>query len=318
MTLKQKDREFSLAASRPLALPRWLQARIEAEATRFLFDGGPKPDFGAPVGEPALSTPDSVSWRVFKNPISLFIGGVSAVLLELAEPRVRSGVWDHTSFRTDPVRRMQRTGLAAMMTVYGPRSEAEAMIARVRRLHARIVGQTPSGQSYRADDPELLKWVHATASFGFVEAYSHFVQPLSETDVSRFYLESEPAAGLYGVTAAPRSEEELRAFFDAMRPKLQPSPIIFEFLHIMRRAPILPGASRPLQRLLVRAAADMLPGWARALLELNAEWELQDWERRIVRGAGRIADRIPLAGSPPVEACRRLGLPETYLFTARA
>ena len=306
-----------MAANRPLALPRWLRTRLEAEAARFLFDGGPKPDFSLPAGEPALIAPDSVSWRVFKNPISLFIGGASAVLLELAEPRVRSGVWDHTSFRTDPVRRMQRTGLAAMMTVYGPKSEAEAMIARVRRLHARIAGETPSGAAYRADDPELLDWVHATASFGFVEAYSRFVQPLSEADVSRFYLEGERTAGLYGATAAPRSNEELHAFFNAMRPKLAPSPIIFEFLEIMRRAPLLPRASRPLQRLLVRAAADMLPGWARTLLELNAEWELRDWERRIVRGVGRLADRIPLAGSPPVEACRRLGLPETYLFTAR-
>ena len=130
-----------------------------------------------PLGEPALAAPDSISWRVFKNPIALFIGGVAAVLLELAEPRVRSGVWDHTSFRTDPVRRLQRTGLAAMMTVYGPKTEAEAMIARVRHVHARIAGATPSGQAYRADDPELLNWVHATAAFGFVEAYSRFVQP---------------------------------------------------------------------------------------------------------------------------------------------
>ncbi len=60
----------------------------------------------------------------------------------------------------------------------------------------------------------------------------------------------------------------------------------------------------------------MLPDWARALLGLNSKWDLKDWERRIVRGAGRVADRIPLGGSPPVEACRRLGLPETYLFAA--
>ena len=310
--------EFSLAADRPLALPRWLQARIEAEAARFLFDGVPKPDFSTPAGEPALTKPDSVSWRVFKNPISLFIGGASAVLLEFAEPRVRSGVWEHTSFRDDPVRRLRRTGLAAMMTVYGPKSEAEAMIARVRRIHSRIAGQTPSGEAYRADDPELLNWVHATAAFGFVEAYNRFVEPLSKADISRFYLEGAPAAHLYGASAAPRSEEELFAFFDAMRPKLEPSPIIFAFLDIMRRAPILPQASRPFQRLLVRAAADILPAWARALLGLNSEWELKEWERRIVRGAARIVERIPLAGSPPVEACRRLALPETYLFMARA
>lgn len=307
--------ESVLAADRPLALPRWLQARIEAEAARFLFDGGPKPDFTTPAGEPSLAPPDSISWRVFKNPIALFIGGVAAVLLELAEPRVRSGVWDHTSFRTDPVRRLQRTGLAAMMTVYGPKTEAEAMIARVRHVHSRIAGATPSGQAYRADDPELLNWVHATAAFGFVEAYSRFAHPLSSAQISRFYAEGGRTASLYGATGTPRSQEELRDFFEAMRPKLQPSPIIFEFLDIMRRAPILPPASRPFQRLLVRAATDMVPAWARALLALNSEWELKDWQRRLVSGAGRIADRIPLSGSPPVEACRRLGLAADYLFS---
>lgn len=310
--------EFVLAADGPLVLPRWLQARIEAESARFLFDAGPKPNFRAPAGEPSLAAPDSISWRVFKNPIALFIGGVAAVLLELAEPRVRSGVWDHTSFRTDPVRRLQRTGLAAMVTVYGPRTEAEAMIGRVRNVHSRIAGVTPCGRAYRADDPELLNWVHATAAFGFVEAYSRFVQPLSGAEISRFYAEGGRTASLYGATGTPRSEEEMRAFFEAMRPKLEPSPIIFEFLDIMRSAPILPPASRPFQRLLVRAATDMVPGWARVLLAPGVDWELKGWQRRLVRGSGRIADRIPLAGSPPVEACRRLGLPEDYLFTAFA
>jgi len=28
-------------------------------------------------------SPESVSWRVFKNPLSLFIGGVAAVIMEL-------------------------------------------------------------------------------------------------------------------------------------------------------------------------------------------------------------------------------------------
>jgi uncharacterized protein (DUF2236 family) len=44
----------------------------------------------------ALVPADSISWRVFKNPLSLVIGGVAAVIMELAEPRVRTGVWEHT------------------------------------------------------------------------------------------------------------------------------------------------------------------------------------------------------------------------------
>src|SRR5690606_17697375 len=102
------------------AFPHMLRSRLEKLFQDQLQGGseGPFPDFTRPAGEPALSSPGSVSWTVFGNPVSLFIGGITAVLLELAEPKVRSGVWDHTSFRTDPLKRMRRTGLAAMVTVY--------------------------------------------------------------------------------------------------------------------------------------------------------------------------------------------------------
>jgi len=50
-------------------------------------------DFLRPAGEAALVPADSVSWRVFKNPLSLFVGGVAAVIMELAEPRARAGLY---------------------------------------------------------------------------------------------------------------------------------------------------------------------------------------------------------------------------------
>ena len=106
----------------PIVLPWPLQSGLEV-ATRTLFDLGDQSpaDFLRPVGEAGLVPPDSVSWRVFKNPLSLFIGGVAGVIMELAEPRVRTGVWEHTTFRLDPVRRLRRTGLAAMVTIWwGP------------------------------------------------------------------------------------------------------------------------------------------------------------------------------------------------------
>ena len=148
-----------------------IRDQLDRAASAVLQAGpGPNIDFSQPQGEPALSSPESVSWRVFKNPLALYVGGVAAVLLELAEPRVRSGVWEHTNFRTDPLGRLRRTGKAAMITVYGPRSAAERMIAGVGRMHARVSGKTPAGEEYRADDPELLTWEQATPSFGFLEA----------------------------------------------------------------------------------------------------------------------------------------------------
>jgi uncharacterized protein (DUF2236 family) len=271
-------------------------------------------DFTQPAGEPALVSPDSLSWQVFKNPVALFVGGVTAVLLELAEPRVRSGVWDHTTFRTDPMARMERTGLAAMVTVYGARSTAERMIAGVTRMHQQVRGTTPAGAAYRADDPELLDWVQATASFGFLEAYAAFVRPVSERERDQFYADGVEAARLYGAVGAPASLADWEAQLEAMRGKLERSDIVFEFLAIMRRTRIVPWPLRPVQLLLVRAAVEITPRWVRDVLGLDASQGLQAWEYPVVRGLGRLADRLYVRSSPAVQACQRLGLPPRYLF----
>ena len=205
-------------ASTPITLPSPFQDLLEA-AARALMDPDDWGDinFLQPPGEAALVSPDSVSWRVFKNPLSLFVGGVSAVILQLAEPRVRTGVWEHTSFRVNPVVRMRRTGLAAMVTVYGARSTAEPMIARVRRMHDRIAGTTPSGEVYHANDPHLLNWVQGTAAYGFLQAYHTYVRPLSLEERNRYYTEGALAARLYGATGAPASEVDLESLFRVMR-----------------------------------------------------------------------------------------------------
>jgi uncharacterized protein (DUF2236 family) len=300
--------------SPPPRLPRPLVRAFESQLLRLLVAPGVTraayaDDFLLPAGEPALAPAGGVAWRVFGNALSMFVGGVAAVVLELAEPRVRSGVWDHTTFRTEPLHRLQRTGHAAMLTVYGARSRTLAMIAHVNRLHARIAGATPHGEAYRASDPELLAWVQATASFGFLEAYRACVHPLAQDDVDRFYAEGREAARLYGVAAPPASEAEVDALFAAMRPRLERSQTVFEFLAIVRRMPALPWPLRPLQALLVKAAVQCLPPWARERLGLDgAAWRLAPWQQRLLRRAGRAADRLPLATHPGVMACRRLGL----------
>jgi uncharacterized protein (DUF2236 family) len=86
-------------------------------------------------------------------------------------------VWDHTDFRHDPVARMRRTGLAAMIFTYGSSRDVEAMTSRVRRMHDRVNGTTPDGEPYQANDPELLTWVYATAGYGFMNAYLRYVNP---------------------------------------------------------------------------------------------------------------------------------------------
>lgn len=299
-------------------LPSPWQRHLEQMASEFMHPhGSPKVDFSQPPGEPALLPPDALSWVIFKNPLTLAIGGIAAVILELAEPRVRTGVWEHTSFRTSPLPRLQRTGLAAMLTVYGPRPQTEAMIARVNRLHGQIRGHTPRGEAFQASDPELLAWVQATASFGFIQAYHAYAHPLSPTERDALYAEGQLSARLYGALHAPTSEQQMMALFSRMQPLLEPSPIVFEFLEIMRGAAILPSGLRPLQGLLVKAAIEIVPEWARQQLQIGPACRLRSWERLCVTLAVRAADRIVLRDSPAAQSCVRLGLPVDCLYQPR-
>ena len=280
----------------------------ERQLSRLLWPGGQvNDDFLQPRGEAALVAPDSVSWRVFANPIAVFIGGVTAVVLELAEPRVRSGVWENTRFRQQPLQRLQRTGYAAMLSVYGPRSRVLPMIAGVRGLHDSVAGRAPDGRSFRASDPDLLEWVHATASFGFLEAYQACVRTLPPDARDRFYAEGEPIARLYGCASAPRSEAELRALFARMDEHLEASPVVHDFLGIVARMPALPIVLRPFQALLVRAAVDLVPAHLRQRLGLEA-WRLRAWQRVAVRSAAAALERWPLRTHPAAHARARLGL----------
>lgn len=297
-----------------IALPRPISQRMDAMAKTFLQPPGLVMDFSTPAGEAALVPPTSMSWIIFKNPVCLFIGGVTAVVLEMAEPRVRDGVWDHSSFRSNALMRLQRTGLAAMMTVYGPRSKAEAMIARVVRMHGRVNGKTSEGEAYGANQQELLDWVQATAGFGFMEAYHTYVRRLELRQRDMLFAEAGPAARLYGAVGAPGTQSALDALFDIMEPRLVASPIVFEFLQIMEKVPALPTLARPLQRILIKAAVDILPDWVRNRLGLGKAWSLTPLERLIVKAAARANDKIILPSSPAVQSCRRLGLPDDYLY----
>lgn len=296
-----------------LSLPQALSEKFVQRLAR----NAPKIDFTSPKGEAALIAADSVSWRVFKNPVALFIGGIAAVVLELAEPRVRTGVWDNSSFRREPATRMTRTGMAAMVTVYAARSVAERMIEGVRQIHRHVHGRTPSGATYDANDPELLDWVQGTASFGFVESYCAYVRPLPADARDRFYAEGAAASSLYGATSAPRSVAQQKAMFRAMLSMLEPSQILLEFLDIVNNAALLPMPLRPFQQLLIRAAINIVPWEIRELLGLDERYRLNRLERALVCSAGAAADRLILPDAPPAQACTRLGLARDYLYSRR-
>jgi uncharacterized protein (DUF2236 family) len=278
---------------------------------------GWKVDFRVPRGEPALCAPDSVAWRIYKNPVALGVGGVCAVLLEFADARIRSGVWDHSAFPQDPIGRSERTGLAALVSVYGPQSAARQVIAGVNRMHERVAGATPSGEPYRALDPELLAWVSATAGYGFATAYDRFVEPLSDEEKLRFFAEGKGISALYRVETPVASLADFEAMLARLEPRFEPHAINLEFLEIMRSGRAAKGVPRVLQRALAHAAVSILPPVVRERLELGPEYDLSRGAEWLVRTAARLAERIPDRRGPAAQACERLGLPRSFLWRRR-
>ena len=177
-----------------------------------------------------------------------------------------------------------------------------------------MTGQTSEGEAYHANDPVLLDWVQATAGFGFTQAYHAYARDLTGGERASLLTEAAPAARLYGAKGAP-PRGGLDALFETMKPRLVPSPIIFEFLEIMRKTSILPGATRTLQPMLVKAAVGIVPDWIRERLGLDSAWNLNPinlpssapWRKQ---PTGSFLPSSPAA----IQSCRRMGLPDTYLY----
>ena len=169
-------------------------------------------------------SPESMVRRLGNSPVTPFLGGGAAVLLQVAHPLVACGVVDHSGYDRNLWRRLARTLQALYLITFGNRQEAEQAGAAVQAVHARVHGRTPQqlgpfppGTRYSASDPELMRWVHATLVHSSLAAYEQFVQPLTPNEKQRYHQEMNLVARLFGAPdeALPRSYREFRAYFDA-------------------------------------------------------------------------------------------------------
>ena len=262
-------------------------------------------DFTQPKGAKALAPENGISWEIFANPVALYIGGITAVILELTEPSIGSGVWDHSNFKTDPFARLQRTGYAAMVTVYAPRDIAKKMIAHVVKMHDHVRGININGEEYYANDPQLLDWVQSTAVFGFTQAYSTFVRQLSTNEYDLAFQEAQASAHLYGAKNLPQSWQEWQFLLENTIPNLRESYILEEFIQIMLYADILPKQLKWLQKIFVKAAIEITPEPIRSLPQLK-DFKLSFFEKCFFRIIAKLNCWIPLSFLSPAQAKQRM------------
>jgi uncharacterized protein (DUF2236 family) len=168
--------------------------------------------------------PESVIRRIGNTPVTPFLGGGTAVLLQVAHPLVAAGVVEHSDYHHDLWRRLGRTLRALYLITFGSKDEAERAGAGVQAVHRYVRGTTttelgpyPAGTPYSADDPELMLWVHATLVQASLSAYERFQGRLSAAEHEAYYQDMAVVATLFGVPPGvlPPTLVEFREYFDA-------------------------------------------------------------------------------------------------------
>jgi uncharacterized protein (DUF2236 family) len=189
-----------------------------------------------------LYADDSITRRVNRENV-LLLGGGRALLMQLAHPKVAAGVDQHSDFRTQPIRRLRRTIRTTMAIIFGDRETALAAARSVNQIHARV-----SGREYRALDPELLLWVHATLVDSALVTYETFVHRLLPREREDFFQESKLVGELLGIPgdAFPGTLREFDSYLDHMM--AAPGPV-----RVGRRA-------QELSRQVLRPKLPLLPG----------------------------------------------------------
>lgn len=234
----------------------------------------------------------SITRRVNRENV-LLLGGGRALLMQLAHPKVAAGVDEHSDFRRRPVQRLRRTIRMTMAIVFGDRETALAAARAVNQAHGRV-----RGDGYRALDPDLLLWVHATLVDSALVTYERFVKPLTTRERDEFYQESKLLGGLLGIPldTFPATYADFSAYVTEMvtsgEVRVGPTARELARLVLRPRLRLLPG---PTMIPFEVVTAGLLPPVLREQYELS-------WSRRQERLFRLIAIAVPklVAVTPPL------------------
>jgi uncharacterized protein (DUF2236 family) len=194
--------------------------------------------------------------------------GPRALLLQIAHPAVAEGVDRFSGFRDDPWARLSATIESYLRIVYGPSGAAVAEVARLGRLHGPIRGEIRDPwarargfTAYRATDPELALWVHATLVDSTIVAYDAWIEPLSRSARARYYAETVPLGLAFGIprTLLPADLDAFEAYLAAMLGPdgpVMPTPTARDLADTILHPPL--GTIHPLARP-IRPLLDAIP-----------------------------------------------------------
>jgi uncharacterized protein (DUF2236 family) len=262
---------------------------------RFVFHARPLLVPPSPAG---LFEPGSVIRRVYADSVCM-IGAGTALLLQLAHPRIAAGVHDHSDYERHPLDRLIGTLFAVNTVVFGTRADVDRLAAAMERVHTRV-----TGPGYRALDPDLLCWVNATLVGTAANLYDRLVRPLTPPERDAFVHDATAVGEVFGCPAAaqPQTWAEFEAYWDTTLAGLEVSDTARRVA-----ASLLAGRGLPARPIWLPALAVVRAVTAATLPDRIRDGYGLPWRRRdqalagaALRTAGAVLPRVP-------ERARQLG-----------
>jgi uncharacterized protein (DUF2236 family) len=232
----------------------------------------------APGEKEPYTQSQCITWQVAGEAIN-GLGTSRAVLLQLAHPLVAAGVYEHSSYFSDPIGRACRTFTLGQFLTFGNSTQARQAAHTINKLHHHVHGTLKSdagsfaqGTRYNAHDPELLLWVYATLIDTVLVTYPLFVQPLSEEQQEQYYQESKQLARLVGIPPQylPETVTQLRQYMYEMiySERLAATPEGRALAQVVLYPP-LHSALRPFMHLNQYITSALLPEPVRQIFDLR-------------------------------------------------
>jgi len=211
--------------------------------------------------ELGLYSPSSITWRIHSDP-AMLIGGIRALFQQALHPQAMAGVAEHSNFREDAWGRLQRTGDYVSTLTFGTPAEANALAARVRKIHDHL----------GLADPKLLLWVHMSMVDSFLDVAIRSGVNLTAEERDQYLSEMVLFAELVGIKVedVPKNVAEMQDYFKEISPELSASDDA-KRAALFLTIPPLPSAVRfatpaaPAWATIAALAGSALPNWARSL-----------------------------------------------------
>ncbi|NLD78477.1 MAG: DUF2236 domain-containing protein [Acidimicrobiales bacterium] len=267
--------------------------------------------FSDPPGDPGWFGPDSPVWYVHSHVPLVQVALAAAAMMETLHPDMAWMAYEHTRVleRIDgvPTGHHDRDAMASraghsfaffLGTTMAATPVAERLARVVNAMHDRVHGVRPDGRSYRANDPELLRWNYATIVWALAASHERYhPRPLRGAELDAFYREYTRVGHALGATDLPDSKAGIAEYLEDSLPLLgvtMPTVRLLNPLAPWRH----PKSVRPVISLVHWAVQDLQPSWAQELLNVRQLSRPQKAAKRAAtkalltaaRGAGQVRE----------------------------